>query len=413
MPVSSTTDFPSKAFLGTVLGAAAGAAIAYAMTRAEEDNARNETAFAASTRSRSATRVPTIAAPEPEMHRNFSVTESRASRAPKSHRNFSVTESAFSRRYPPRSIATRSIRAIEPAKYDDDDEVQEAISRYTSSRRPPAPQRSKTIDAIEYTPMSNAGRSSRHTAKDPSTYSAIRPDFYLEAPKPKSTASRHSTRRSTYDDDQEDLKRRDSGVSMNSHRSQHTADAKSHASRRSSASTVKQSRHGSSHHQSAAEVPLPASKAPTYVSVDEKSHASRRSSATTVKPVRHAPEQPLPCSITRSFIPSAQISIPEPRDGADYAAEESDGLGDSRTVVPDDSISCIDLPSKMRSSRSSHKSSRHGSSASRRSEAAGSDRTVRPAKKEGSRHSAATMPVRSREESSGTKSGKRSTFSYT
>ncbi|KAK4549300.1 hypothetical protein LTR36_007759, partial [Oleoguttula mirabilis] len=114
-----------------------------------------------------------------------------------------------------------------------------------------------------------------------------------------------------------------------------------------------------------------------------------------------------------SHASAAQVPIPESHGGG-WSEEESDGLGDTRTVVPDDSISCVDL-TKPRSTRSSHKSSRQGggSSSSRRSEAAGSDRTVKPSKKEGSRHSAATLPVRSREEYYGSgQSGKRSTLSY-
>ena len=59
LPVSyaSTTEFPSKAVFGTVLGAAAGAAVAWAMMTAEESSARNETAYAKSTRAQSATPV--------------------------------------------------------------------------------------------------------------------------------------------------------------------------------------------------------------------------------------------------------------------------------------------------------------------------------------------------------------------
>ncbi|KAK5126341.1 hypothetical protein LTR85_010577 [Meristemomyces frigidus] len=414
MPATSTRDFPSKAFFGTILGAAAGAALMFAMTSSEEDGARKEAAFSASTRSKSATRVPSVShqtidqPQETGVHRNFSVTESRVSRAPKSHRNFSTTESAYSRRYPPRSMR----KAIAPAAYYEDEEVKEAISRFTSSRRPTAPQRSRTIDAIEYAPVSNAGdRSSRHTAKRSSTLPVDdRQGYYIEAPpKPNSTASRHSARHTTHEDDMAP-KRRDSAISMGSHRSRQPADAGSHASRRSSATTVKPSRRGSQY-DSAIEVPLPASKAPS-------AHASRRSPASTAKASRRgesthyesAVEVPLPASIAKgpSHASAAQVPIPESH-GNGWSEEESDGLGDMKTVVPDDSISCVDL-TKVRSSRSSHKSSRHSS---RRSEAAGSDRTVKPAKKEGSRHSAATLPVRSREEyyGSGGKSGKRSSHS--
>lgn len=143
------------------------------------------------------------------------------------------------------------------------------------------------------------------------------------------------------------------------------------------------------------------------------SHASRRSSASTAKPSRRhesnsshyesAVEVPLPASVARgpSHASAAQVPIPDSH-GNGWSEEESDGLDDMKTVVPDDSISCVDLSKP----RSSHKSSRHSS---KRSEAS----TVKPSKKEGSRHSAATLPVRSREEYYGEKKrGKRSTLSY-
>jgi len=283
MPASTSSDFPNKAFFGTILGAAAGAAIMFAMTKSEDDNAKEEAAFvtSTSTRSRSSTRAKSTTvkmADDLKSHRNYSVTESRVSRAPKSHRNFSVTESAYSK--PQLPVPPRSMRAIDQAEYYDDDEVREAISRFASSRRPPAPKRSKTIDAIEYAP-SSAGRSktmgaieyapsragrSRYTAKRSATLPIEDPKYLLEAP--KSIMSRLSSRRTRIEEeedvDDQDLKRRDSGISMGSHRSRHGAEG-SHVSRRTE-STVKPSQSARSRHESAADVPLPASKAPTNVS---------------------------------------------------------------------------------------------------------------------------------------------------
>jgi hypothetical protein len=161
---SNVLGITSNALIGTVLGAAAGAAFAYAMCKSERDNARDEASFVASATSgdrgrAKSTRGPgsrrsASAAPAPQVHRNFSTTESVA---PRSHRNFSVTESRVSARPPP-TLPPTVIRAIEPAGYDDS-EVQAAISRYTS-RRPPV-KRSQTYDAIEYghAPVSVAGRS--------------------------------------------------------------------------------------------------------------------------------------------------------------------------------------------------------------------------------------------------------------
>ncbi|KAK5132833.1 hypothetical protein LTR08_008548 [Meristemomyces frigidus] len=486
IPMASTGDFPTQAFFGTILGAAAGAAIAFAMTKAEKENSKNEAAFFVSTRSRSAGRAKPVACetimepPESKAYGNISVAKSRATGAAKNHRNYSVTESAYSRRYPPRSI----MRTIEPAGYaneDDevDDEVREAISRYTASRRPLAPQRSRTIDAIEYAPVSHVDRSSRSsTAKRSATLPLETPKYYLEAPpKPKSTASHHSTRHSKHGDEM-DLARRDSGVSMGSHRSQHgPADGSSHKGRRSSTTvvtpsrqyesavdvhlptskapshisrhsvgTARSSRQDHTHHESAAEVPLPASKAPSHTShrsastvrpsrrehsryesavevplptSKAPSHASA-TSASTVRPSRRehmhhdsAAGVPLPASQAPSRVSAAKVPIPE-SNGGGWDPEDSDGMGDTRTVVPDDSISCVGFAPKAKSSKGEghNGSSRHSS---RRSEAAeGSEHTVRPSKKkEGSRHSAATLPARSKEEYYGSeKRGKRSVLSY-
>ena len=79
-----------------------------------------------------------------------------------------------------------------------------------------------------------------------------------------------------------------------------------------------------------------------------------------------------------------------------------------KTVVPDDSISCVDFSKPTRNERN-HKSSQHSSRRDDRSEAKSAS-TVKPAK---SKHSAATMPVRTKSEyEKASKSGKRSYLSY-
>jgi len=288
------------------------------------------------------------------------------------------------------------MRAIEPSAYYDDDEVQEAISRYTSSCRTQQPQRSKTVDAIEYAPISVAGRSSRHHSKRSTTerpnYAAIEeaprsaasrsshrsvkrsstmpvdtPDRHLEAYS-NSTISRYSRHRSGLDDD-DDLKRRDSGVSIHSHRSRHTA-AAGDPGRRPSTSTVKPFRYGAlMHRDRASDIPLPPSKASSYAT-------------------------------------ATQMPIPESHGNEDWVGEESDGLNETKTVVPDDSISCVDVPKPGGRSRTS----RHSDRGSKRSEA-DSDRTVRPAR---SRHSARTLPARPKEDYRSSGGGKKGgALSYT
>lgn len=281
----------SKAVLGTMIGAAAGAAICYAFRQSERDNAQAEAdheSFMASTvrgrdastrgsmTRRSASAAPTrgpatkrsaSAAPPRtafSSHRNFSTTESVA---PRSHRNFSVTDSRVTARPPPSLPPTTVYKAIEPRGYDDS-EIQAAISQYTSRNRP-APSRSRTHDALDYAPLSMAGRS-QHTAKRSATVAEQprserrgstqierheqpqiekreqaqiepREQLYLEGP--KSTASKRDTRRdSTLDDS--GLRRHDSGISMHSHRNSRHAkrDDDDRRSSASQASTAKPSK---------------------------------------------------------------------------------------------------------------------------------------------------------------------------
>ncbi|KAK5721470.1 hypothetical protein LTR15_006058 [Elasticomyces elasticus] len=410
-----TAEFPSKAMLGTMLGATAGAALAWAMMQSEGKSARDEAAFATSTRSRSSTRQSSH---DMNTHRNYSTTESHA---PKTHRSQSVTESARSRNYPPRSLARAmgsSRRAIEQGPSNYDGEVDEVISRYTTSRRPTPLQRSKTIDAIEYAPMSRSGRESRYTAKRSTTLPYAEPVVYTEvAGSTRSTAryttaSHRGTREPAFDERDEatetaanehtsrhtsgsrrsprnlvqdedlDLKRRDSGISMGSHRSHRSRHSTTDDDRRSSASTLKAARRGSSHHEPAPGPPV-SSKLPSHVS-------SARA---------------------QSYVTAAQVPIPRSQQGTGYAedsADESDGLGDAKTVVPEDSISCVDFSKPRSTARSSHTRSKHTSKASE----AGSDRTVRQAKGSTSRHSAATLPAMPVEHRHSSNGRKKSTVSY-
>lgn len=255
--------FSSKAVIGTMLGVAAGAAIGYAFRHSERENAKDEAdheSFMASTvRGRDATtrgpatrrsmsaaptrgpatkRSASAAPPSIAFHRNFSTTESAA---PRSHRNFSVTDSRVTARPPPSLPPTTVYKAIEPRGYDDS-EIQAAITEYTSRRRPTV-SRSRTHDAIDYAPLSVAGQS-RHTAKRSATVAEqprsdrrgssqiehreqplierreqaqIEPHGQLYLEGPKSTASKHDTRRDSKDEEFS-LRRHDSGISMHSHR---------------------------------------------------------------------------------------------------------------------------------------------------------------------------------------------------
>lgn len=448
MPTSSGSGFPTKALFGTVLGAAAGAALMFAVTRSEKENAREERdfeSFKASTKAESSRGKPatvqTVFDPRDakgqqphQPHRNFSATES-ISRPPKSHRNFSVTESAYSKPQLPQPPP--AMRAIDQAAFYDDDSVREAISRFTA-RRPGAPKRSKTTDVVEYAPASRASRSqaprssasyatsnrhlhsgkSRHYDKRSAvgmlppneqgsataTLPANEERLMLEAPPAKSTASYQSSRRSRRDDaeeDEQDLKRRDSGISFGSLHSKH-GDERSRVSRRTE-STIKASRAGTSHHGSAADIPLPDSRATSdfrsrYTEADDhRSKASRRSES-TVRPSgkassRHesAADVPLPESKAPSDFRSRYT---ERDDNRSHASKRSESTmrASRKPSSHHDSAADVALPeSRAASDYRSRYTERDDtrSHASRRSES-----TMRASRKASSHHdSAAGVPL--------------------
>ncbi|KAK3117624.1 hypothetical protein LTR53_000852 [Teratosphaeriaceae sp. CCFEE 6253] len=434
MPVgsNSATELPPKAMFGTILGAAAGAAVAWAMMKSERSNARDEATYAASTRARSATRQSFEHA---GTHRDSSTTST-----PPTRRRNSVAEPAFDRRYPPSSLTRsmgRHIRAIEPVPLYDDDEIHAIMSRQTSTRRPAPPSRSNTIDAVECAPVPRAAHGSRHTTKRSATMPIGQPFHYIEAapssmsrhsrtsargpeqplldetderlerdPRPTTsyhtTSSRHSPRKSVEEQEQ-DLKRRDSGISMGSHRSHHSHH--SHRSHRgaaegdygSLASTLKPSRRGSLQHDTTStSMPLfPSSKPPSRDSASR----SRTSRAQTY--VTAAARIPIPESHEgRSSQPTADSSA---------AGEDSDdGLDDdARTVVPEDSISCVDFSQPRRPPVRGGQSRRSSGNSSKRSDAERSERTARPVKRESSRYSGAALTARSRGEKYSGSSGRR------
>lgn len=366
VPFIGSVENPSKTIVGTLLGAAAGAAVAYAMCQSEQDSVRKEADAARAFATNYASKVHKML---DGGHRNFSTTESHAPTARSYRRNWDMTESAYSS---PQKVWQQ--RAIEPASYDDD-EVQYALKQYTWSRRP-TPTRRATTEQIECAPASRAGRSSRSVANITTAMPESSPQLYLEGP--RSSVSSH--RRASKAEEEARLERHDSAVSSYSHRS-----SKSHRSRHSA-----RPRESSSTRSKAVS-------------------PSRRSSASTVKPLRKPPSRsysaadvPLPPSQAPSYISAAQIPIPESSLG--------EALDDAKTVVPDDSISCVASRSYRRASESRHGSSHHSrrSKVIRASEA-GSDATVKPAK---SRHSALSLPVRTKSESQTRRQeGKRSMFS--
>lgn len=425
------SSFSSRTLVGTALGAAAGAALMYAMGRAERANAKDEAdhlAYMASKRrSRSETRKAaeeSKSALPPPPPRAQSVARSAAptsyskaqsavrtavpisSQAPPSvrdtrkfHRNFSTTESAFSTRHPaPRT--SQAMRMLEATGHNEDQDVQEALGRYNSLRAMPT--RSKTQDDYAYAPASQTGRSEARGERRSSTIPVENHEpmqYLLEGP--KSSFSKHSTsrhdlpvrsashasrhRRVSHDDDK--LHRNDSGVSMHSARSRHHYHRDREGSdtgRRSSASTVKPSRRDSALYEYPPQPSKPASKAPSLL-IDSAAY--------------HPAAISLPPSVASTRTPAAIPPIHHSEQSWEQftAGEESDGLGDIKTVVPDDSISCADLSKRRRrrttsrqvgesseSGRSGHhrSSRRHEGSSSKHGRSEASASTVKPVRRE-------------------------------
>lgn len=438
------SDFPGKALIGTALGAAAGAALMYAMTKAESTNAKEEADHLAymSSKSRSRASVDEHRPPPPRAETVPPSTKalsqapplppktvySQPPPAPSSHkseirrfhRNFSTTESAFSR--PPRA-QTNAMRMIEATGYNDANEsVQEFMRSHNNLRAQPT--RSRTYNEEDFATAAPSGHSMKRASTLPiEMIDNDRPNYYLEAPPAKSSYSRHSSRHSEAArsqhyahstasssrhrrDDDADLKRHDSGVSM--HNSSHSHRRDTHTSdRRSSASTIKPSRRRDSAYENAA--------AAAAMEAKGRDSASRAPSscyfpaAISLPPSSRAGSEPITV-IQENAPPPALEPVASKQSWEDFSAddEDDDGLQDSKTVLPEDSISCVDLSkSNHRRHRRHHRrdedEEERGSRHSRSSRH--SDATVKPIRKEKEKGSVLGMNLPHR-------SGKRSLLGF-
>lgn len=357
-PVASGSG--SKNLVGTLLGAAAGAAVAYAMAQSERDGARDEADYA---RSRASS--------------------TRNSRPPSSYERSTVSRVSGRRS----KSTNRGMLAIEQPRYSDD-EFDDVLSRYASSRRP-APSRSRTYDALEYAPMSMASaRSDRYSMKRASTL----PNDPLDYVRGSQTAptSRHTSRRGSLEDDQK-LKRHDSAVSVGSRHSRRSINGDRYSST-SKTSTVKPAKRSSTY-DSAPNVPIPSSQAPSYIT---------------------ATNYPLPPSRATSYASARQDAIPRSHRGYMDSADDSDGLGDARTVLPEDSISCVDFSSSRSKGKGKTSGKSPQKSSSKRPSEANSKATAFRTKPTESKYSSQTAPAAWRDEYYGERDGrgKRSNYSY-
>lgn len=437
-------DFRGKAILGAALGAAAGAALIFATKKEASKNAREEADHKSYMRNKQKSRHEVNSGRPPPPPRaetlppSISPTYSPGARSfaqdRNVHRNYSTTESVYSRRTSrPR---TRGVKMIEASGYNtDDDDIQEVMSRHTSMRPPPS--RSRTIDQADLAPKSRALECIEYSSNRSDLYGAGRDaprmrapsshgmkrsrtlpvqgvgraDYYIEAPSPKYTLSRqssrrdgpqqsyssnvgrHKDRRSSTDESQ--LSRNDSILSIRSTRPRRERD--SEAGRRGSgskASTIKPFRQMSRRESGDRTVPLPppppapTSRAPSscYYPAAISLPPSHASSRGAEREYSHAGSK------ATTYISAHQAPLEatqSKQSWEDFQGDESDGLGDIKTVLPDDSISCVDL-TKPRHRRGSH----HSRHSSRRSEAS----TVKPVKKEReeSRLGKMEMPHRSK-----------------
>ncbi|EMD00059.1 hypothetical protein BAUCODRAFT_21722 [Baudoinia panamericana UAMH 10762] len=377
---ASNSEFPNKAFFGTLLGATAGAAVAWAFMKAEARNARDEQSFSDAARSQ-----PRRYSLDGAVSRRSSVA---GSQLPLRDREYSTTEkTSVSRKYPPLSLA-RSRPAIDSRTYYDDNEVHAAVSRYTASRRPSVPRRTRTVDAHEYRPV---------FADEDRPEAGVRRSYTLPADDtiPEGSASSGQiaptsrSRRSTVDG--RTSRRHDSGVSLRSRASHDSWDShrtKSHGSHQSSNGTVKPGRR--SVQEQLTDIGSSARPKPTHSAAMGEPRVRDAARASTY--------------VTAAQDPWLAEGV-GPRPVLDES-DDSDGLGDTCTVVPDDSISCVGISRPQPAARTSRQlSSKHGRS--------DSIPTARPVEtKLGRRYSAATLPLRPRDDGKGYSGKKRSVLTY-
>ena len=387
-PASTSSDQNSKRVIGTVLGAAAGAAIAFAMCKSESGDSKMSA-------------------------RHYSARESKYEAfqgRDEQRSSYIENEPDEMSRSPPSS---RSARAIEDTRYRNDT-LQDIIRQETSPSR--ISRRSRTYDPSEFIAASRYSRSGRQSMKRASTLPLEigNPNYYLEA-RESTTSSRmdiqepsahsgshRSSRRRRNSTDTSDLKRHDSGLSVHSSRSRHQRTGDS--GRQSSTSKIRPSGRETRRRHSVSENRTSLVERSTYEDHDTAQNGStiysngnqeRRSSSKHEYPAR-ASTSTSKSKLNSSKISRAIRSGAAPKDDPlwEDLGAESDGLSDLNTIVPDDSISCIDL-SKPKPFRRRESPSGNPKARSRLSEPDGGTR--RSARRNYEERSVATaIPLRPR-----------------
>lgn len=340
VPSSDAGDGAAKKIIGTLLGAAAGAAVAYAMVKSEQDSSKKESEFNAFQQAKAAVKQLAQGAEQPKL--SMQDPQPIYETQPKSiHRNISDTDSHY-------STAQRSAyiqRAIEAAP----------LSYHSPSYTTVPPTQVGVPRAIEYAPAYSVAPSrSQFTAHRSMTSPEL-----MTAEKARSTVSRvqsvaPSTLISSFVPDQ--IPRRSSEGSVASHRSSRSKAKSSHT-------------HASRH-------------------TSHSKHSSSRSRAASPPPPSQAPSKPgsKAQSIVGSILGRDTKSNVSKKDGDFIDDLEIEEIDDADTVAPSDSIS--NAGSSSRRSHRSHRSSKHSSSSSTASKHSKSSRHSHSSRKSHrSRHS--------------------------
>lgn len=324
----------AKTIVGTLIGAAAGAAIAYAMVKGDSQSSENENPPPQYT-----TEYPQIMAPPSQV--SSAQGQQSAYRAIEAPPPRSVYTASAARSTVSRSMASKNPRAS--TVYGGTEFFPEDTGRRASEGSIFSIPEDIPLRAIEYPPPSNASQQRNQCSPSTfiSSYAADKPRSMAGSVHSASTikASQASTqRRHSYDD-------RD-GRSLHSHQSYRATSTHSHHSSRSVKSGTKD-RDGAgstaSSSRSARNIPLPAGSSATYYSAS-------------------------PSQGGKSYTSAREVPLPESVIDLDVNSH----------VTPDDSISQISSHAG-RSTHSHHsKHSKSGSKASKHSSRSKFEDPVRP-----------------------------------
>ncbi|KAF2838601.1 hypothetical protein M501DRAFT_1004377 [Patellaria atrata CBS 101060] len=387
---SSSTfgDVTAKKIIGTLLGAAAGAAVAYAMVKGEEDGARAEQEYIASIKvkesSRAASQAPVQyqqqqleappAAQQQQLQQYPQPTYESPSRVGVQHRNISETESYYSsppqrQQYaieapPARSYHAPTYTTVPPTRVGG-----EAQSYYQYEN-------SEYIPAASVTGHSQSPRSIYSGTRSVSSPSALNGGGH-EYMTPPATPEKEPSLISSFVPEEETHSSTYSKPKSSSGRTSHSTIK---APKSTVSTSTKTSKAKSSHSSS--------------------SHKSDRSDKTATRKSSHERSQytPSPLGASAPLTPSDASTPSKPpsiigsvlgREASDYHSavgggivlEEMDSSDDIDTVVPSDSISQAGSSRSHRSRRSHH--SHHSSRSPTRSHHSSHSK----AKSSASRHS--------------------------